>query len=85
MVLQIYAGLSKAAGDSAAACMFQRAAHLSLASVMRWQNPTGELQIVKNHFPARLRWGYEAYRQEPYLKLCRPYYFVSNSAAILLK
>lgn len=49
------------AGDAASACMFQRAAHLSLASVKRWQNADGSLQIVKNHFPPVERWGYEEY------------------------
>jgi len=50
-----------AAGDMARACVLQRAAHLSLASVKSWQNPTGELQIIKNHFNASERFGYEGY------------------------
>ena len=33
-------------GDKASACMFKRAARMSLATVARWQNPTGEVQIV---------------------------------------
>ena len=61
LAYEIFATQSAAAGDAQAACMFQRAAHLSHASVRRWQNPTGELQIVKNHFNASLRWGYEGY------------------------
>ena len=53
------AGERAAAGDAAAACVFKRAARLSLASVARWQNaPSGEVQIVKNHFPAAQRYGY---------------------------
>jgi len=50
------------AGDAAGACMFKRAAHLSLQSVARWVNESsGALFIVKNHFPPQLRWGYEVY------------------------
>lgn len=60
-VYEIQAGRYAAAGDTQAACMFKRAAHLSLGSVKRWQNPAGDLQIVKNHFPPVDRWGYEVY------------------------
>lgn len=56
---EAYAATTLAAGDAGAACMFKRAARKSLASVSRWQNPGGELQIVKNHVDAAQRWGYE--------------------------
>jgi hypothetical protein len=50
-----------AAGDAASACMFQRAAHLSLGSVKRWQTTDAAgrlsyLHIVKNRFDPSLRW-----------------------------
>ena len=43
---EVYAGVAAEAGDSASACMFKRAARKSLEAVGRWQNPTGEVQIV---------------------------------------
>jgi hypothetical protein len=58
---EAYAATTLAAGDAGAACMFKRAARKSLASVARWQNPSGELQIIKNHVNASSRWGYEGY------------------------
>ncbi len=61
LAYEIFAAKYNAEGDAQAACMFKRAAHLSFGSVKRWQNPSGALQIVKNHFNASLRWGYEDY------------------------
>jgi hypothetical protein len=43
------------------ASSFKRAAHLALASLQRWQRPSGELQIVKNHADPAQRFGYEGY------------------------
>ena len=40
---------------------FKRAAHLALTSMRRWQRPSGELWIVKNHADPALRFGYEGY------------------------
>lgn len=40
---------------------FKRAAHLALTSMRRWQRPSGELWIVKNHADPSLRFGYESY------------------------
>ena len=43
------------------ACMFKRAAKLSLQSLRRWVLPAGEMEIVKNKFDPALRWGYQSY------------------------
>ena len=64
LAYEVFATDAAAAGDGAAACMFQRAARLSLQSVMRWQTLDAEgrlsfLHIVKNRFDPSLRWGYE--------------------------
>lgn len=40
---------------------FKRAAHLAFTSMRRWQRPSGELWIVKNHADPALRFGYEGY------------------------
>jgi hypothetical protein len=61
LAYEIFAAKYNAEGDAAAACMFKRAAHKSLESVKRWQNPSGDVQIVKNHFDPSLRFGYEVY------------------------
>jgi hypothetical protein len=71
LAYEIQATRFKAAGDNQAACMFQRAARLSHASLRRWQNSgaaghgnasmSGALQVVKNWFPPTARWGYEEY------------------------
>jgi len=58
---EIYASILQVGGNSSQASMMKRGARLSLQSLQRWQNPTGELQIVKNHFDPSLRWGYESY------------------------
>ena len=39
----------------------KRAAHLALTSIRRWQRPTGELWIVKNHADPAVRHGFEGY------------------------
>lgn len=71
--------------EPALACMFKRGAHLALMSVRRWQNPTGELQIVKNHFDPALRWGYEDYSFQsqynllPASMLAQAYLFANES------
>ena len=51
----------KAWGRSDVAGAFKRAAHLALASVRRWQRPSGELWIVKNRAEPARRHGYEGY------------------------
>jgi hypothetical protein len=52
-----------ARGDSASACVFQRAAHLSHASGRRWFRSDGKgVQILKNLFlNVTERWGFEGY------------------------
>lgn len=50
-----------AAGDPTLAGAFKRAAALAHESVRRWQRPSGDLQIVKNHVDPSLRHGYEVY------------------------
>lgn len=70
VVYEIAAATSAQAGDPASACIFKRAAHLSLRAVTRWlsQNATGSSptagrgQVVKNWYPPELRFGYEQYR-----------------------
>jgi hypothetical protein len=82
-IYEIQATNAAAAGDVQAACMFRRAARLSLASVRRWQNPAGDLQIVKNRFPPEDRWGYEVYsflsqyNLLPASQLATAYYFAA--------
>jgi hypothetical protein len=61
LAYEINAEWAREAGDARAACAFKRAARLSLASVRRWVNAAGDLQIVKNHVDPALRWGYEGY------------------------
>lgn len=66
LAYEVNAGLYAAQGDMASACMFKRAAHLSLESVRRWQVVDGggkrsRVQIVKNWADPSLRWGYEGY------------------------
>jgi hypothetical protein len=58
---EVWAQLLTKAGNFSQASMMKRGARISLQSLRRWQNPTGELQIVKNHFDPALRWGYESY------------------------
>ena len=60
-----WAAREATAGNPQQACMFTRAAHLSLASVNRWLNVggayPGSVQIVKNWYPPADRFGYETY------------------------
>ena len=65
LAYEIAASDAQARGDGALACVFKRAAHLSLESVARWQRTSGpykgSLSIIKNRFDPSLRWGYEGY------------------------
>ena len=65
LAYEIFASDAHARGDDALACVFKRAAHLSLESVARWQRTggpyKGSLSIIKNRFDPSLRWGYEGY------------------------
>ncbi len=65
LAYEIFASQAKADGDDSLACVFKRAAHLSLESVARWQRTSGpykgSLSIIKNRFDPSLRWGYEGY------------------------
>lgn len=55
-IYEINAAAYAAKGDTASACLFRRAARLSLQSVGRWQTAAGDLQIIKNWFdPAQVR------------------------------
>lgn len=61
VTFEIHAAKSKAAGETARAAAFKRAAHLSLSSIRRWIRPGGDLQIVKNWVDPQVRHGYESY------------------------
>ena len=58
---EMHAARGAADGDVELAGTFKRAAHLALASMFRWQRPTGELFIVKNRAEPAVRHGYEVY------------------------
>ena len=58
---EVYAGVFAEEGDLQSACIFKRAARLSLGSAQRWQTHGGLFQIVKNHFSPAVRHGYEGY------------------------
>jgi len=87
-VYELQAVQFAASGDAPSACMFKRAAHLSLQSVARWQNAAGDLQIVKNHFDPSLRFGYEdysflsQYNLLPASQLATAYVFADQTDAI---
>jgi len=49
------------AGRPVAAGLFRRVATLAFRSMLHWQRPSGELNVVKNHFDPAQRWGFEAY------------------------
>lgn len=49
------------AGRPDVAGAFKRAARLSLASMQRWQRPSGELNIIKNRYEPEKRFAYEGY------------------------
>ncbi|HXI15527.1 MAG TPA: hypothetical protein VNM48_04075, partial [Chloroflexota bacterium] len=49
------------AGRPIAAGLFRRVATLAFGSMLQWQRPSGELNVVKNHFDPAQRWGFEAY------------------------
>ncbi|MBN2163117.1 MAG: hypothetical protein JW713_09245 [Pontiellaceae bacterium] len=61
VTFEIYAGKARDEGDLLMAAAYKRAAHLSLASMLRWVRPSGEMQIVKNHVDPASRHGYESY------------------------
>jgi hypothetical protein len=89
LAYEVNAVRSAAEGDAGAACLFQRAAHLSHESVRRWQVlPSGRLQIVKNHFDPALRWGFEGYSYNsqysllPAAMLAAAYHYADASDAI---
>ncbi|HET7767551.1 MAG TPA: hypothetical protein VFN74_02180, partial [Chloroflexota bacterium] len=50
-----------AAGRTVTAGVFRRVAALAFRSMLHWQRPSGELQVVKNHFEPEVRWGFEGY------------------------
>lgn len=58
---EIYAAKALASGDQEMAEVYKRAAHLALASLMRWIRPSGELWIVKNRVDPSQFHGYEGY------------------------
>ncbi|MDQ3440163.1 MAG: glycoside hydrolase family 88 protein, partial [Planctomycetota bacterium] len=58
---EIYAAKSLADGDKQMAGVFKRAARLALASMQRWQRPSGEMWIVKNRADPKELHGYEGY------------------------
>ncbi|MGB7157033.1 MAG: hypothetical protein WBD40_03135 [Tepidisphaeraceae bacterium] len=58
---EIYAARALADGDKEMAGVFKRAAHLALASMQRWQRPSGEMWIVKNRADPKDLHGYESY------------------------
>jgi hypothetical protein len=58
---EIFASRAKRDGDSMLAGAYKRAAHLALASMFRWQRPSGEMWIVKNRVDPKHRHGYESY------------------------
>ena len=58
---EIYAAQYQAAGRSAEARAFKRAAHKSIQSIMRWGRPDGSGYIVKNRYPIEAMHGYESY------------------------
>ena len=61
VTFEIYAGKAEAAGDLVLAAAYKRAAHLSLASMLRWVNEDGAMQVVKNWVAPAARHGYEGY------------------------
>ncbi len=61
VICEVNARRWKAWGRADIAGAFKRAARLALASVRRWQRPSGELWIVKNRAEPALRHGYEGY------------------------
>lgn len=61
LTYEYYAGEFFKKGDKWTAGAFKRAARLALASIGKWQRPSGELWIVKNRFEPELRYGYENY------------------------
>jgi hypothetical protein len=58
---EIYGARAKEAGDDVVARAFKRGARLALASMFRWQRPSGEMQIVKNWVDPQEQFGYESY------------------------
>src|SRR6185437_10133423 len=58
---EIYAARALKDGDAPMAGVYERAAHLALASMRRWIRPSGEMQIVKNWFDPAQRFGFEGY------------------------
>jgi hypothetical protein len=63
VICEIEAKRWKAAGRADVAGAFKRAARLAFRSMQRWQRPSGELWIVKNHAEPDTRLGFEAYSQ----------------------
>jgi hypothetical protein len=61
VICEIEATRWKAAGRADVAGAFKRAARLSLGSMKRWQRPSGEMWIVKNHAEPSQRFGFESY------------------------
>jgi hypothetical protein len=88
VVYELYASFFKEQNLLNIACMFKRAAHLSLQSVKRWQNADGSLQIIKNHFDPALRYGYEEYsyltnyNNLPASQLATAYYYADAADSI---
>lgn len=58
---EIYAAKAKSSGNLMLAGAYKRAAHLALASMLRWVNADGAMQIVKNWMAPSMRFGYEGY------------------------
>lgn len=61
VICEINASIWKRQGRADVAGAFKRAAHLAFESVARWQRPSGELWIIKNHAEPPARLAYEPY------------------------
>jgi hypothetical protein len=58
---ELFASRLQSQGDAAGASLFKRASSLSLLSLRRWKQESGDWFIVKNRFSPALRHGYEDY------------------------
>ena len=61
VTFEIYANKARNDGDLTLAAAYKRAAHLSLASMKRWVNSDGAMQVVKNWVEPSARHAYESY------------------------
>jgi hypothetical protein len=85
VIFEINAQKWHAMGCEQIAGAMKRSAHLAFGSMLRWQRPSGELWIIKNHAEPQTRLGFEDYSSHsqynllPMAMLCMAFGYANES------